>query len=55
MNAPDAFLFVAELVGWLAGLCILAAVISDYAWPWIDGLWRARCARPQATYKSRKA
>ncbi len=43
------------LTGCLGVLFVVLAFLSDYAWPWIDGLWRARCARPQATYKSRKA
>lgn len=50
MTAYDAFIFVAELVGWLAWFFVLAAAISDLIWPWWGGLWRVRLARPQARY-----
>lgn len=53
MSAHDALLFVATLTAGLATFFILAAFISDYAWPWIDARWHARNAqpRPQATYR----
>lgn len=54
MSAHDAFIFVAALVGWLAWFFVMAAVISDLIWPCAGGLWRARLARPQARYLTRK-
>lgn len=53
MSAYDAFLVVAAIVGGLSVFFVIAAFISDYAWPWIDDLWHARNARPQARYTRR--
>lgn len=55
MDAYTAFLFVASLTAGLSAFFVLAAFISDYAWPWIEDRWHARNARPQATYKSKQA
>ena len=57
MSAQDAFLFVATLTAGLSAFFVLAAFISDYAWPWIDARWHERNAQPrqQATYKSKKS
>lgn len=54
MSAHEAFIFVAALAGGLAVFFVIAAVVSDLLVPWVDGLWRARCARPQARYLPRK-
>jgi hypothetical protein len=51
MSTTESLIFVAALVGGLSSFFILAAFISDVVWPWIDSLWRARCARPQARYR----
>lgn len=44
------FLTLLLLIGCLGALFVVLAFLSDYAWPWIDSRWRARCARPQARY-----
>ena len=49
MSAQDAFLFVATLTAGLSAFFVLAAFISDYAWPWIEDRWHERNTRPQAT------
>lgn len=54
MDAYDAFLIVAAIVGGLSVFFVLAAFVSDWLVPWVDRLWRARCARPQARYITRK-
>lgn len=54
MDAYDAFLVVAAIVGGLSVFFVLAAFVSDLLVPWVDRLWRARCARPQASYITRK-
>lgn len=55
MNAFDACLFLVALVAGLSVFFVIAAFISDYAWPWLATQWHARPARPQATYKSKSA
>lgn len=53
MSAQDALVFVATMTAGLSAFFVMAAFISDYAWPWIDARWHARNAqpRPQATYR----
>lgn len=53
MDAYDAFLIVAAIVGGLSVFFVIAVVISDILVPWIDALWHHRNARPQATYRSK--
>lgn len=57
MSAQDALVFVATMTAGLSAFFVLAAFISDYAWPWIESRWHERNAqpRPQATYKSNKS
>jgi hypothetical protein len=55
MSAQDALVFVATMTAGLSALFILAAFISDYAWPWIEDRWHERNTRPQATYKIKQA
>lgn len=51
MTLYDAFIWVAALAGGLAWFFVMAAVVSDLLCPWAGGLWRARLARPAATYR----
>lgn len=53
MSATDSFLFVCTLMGALSAFFVVAAFVSDYAWPWLDRVWHTRNARPQATYRSK--
>jgi len=57
MSAQDALVFVATMTAGLSAFFVLAAFISDYAWPWIDARWYVRNAqpRPQATYKRKQS
>ncbi|MFI7900536.1 hypothetical protein, partial [Acinetobacter baumannii] len=50
MDAYDAFLVVAAIVGGLSAFFVLAAFVSDWLVPWVDRLWHHRNARPQARY-----
>lgn len=54
MDAYDAFLIVAAIVGGLSVFFVLAAFVSDWLVLWVDRIWRVCCARPQARYITRK-
>lgn len=45
----NSLFIVLALAGGISAVLLIAGLISDWLWPWLERFWR--CQRRQATYR----